>query len=137
MKPDKSKPAGYGGSPKELVEVIGEWDVMQARNKRAGYGATLGGRNLHIIRQIGLAKDSRAVGITTGPWAKRGSRLLITKPVYAVYSHSQVSNAWGKPSSYIELTREDLERLWTTIGKELFKAEMEPSLRTGYVPADD
>ena len=94
------------------ITILTEWDVNQSKNRKRGMSTTYSAG--HQPRQIGLAKMERTY--------EAG------KPWYALYSHSQVSNGASfryQPPAYVGMTREDLERLWVTIGKELFSGEEE------------
>lgn len=90
------------------ITVLAEKDVNQVRNRKSGQGGTWS--KGHIVRQLGIA--TQAVG---------GYSTIPAATVYSIYTHSQISNAFGyQPAAYVALTHDDLEWLWMQIGQELF-----------------
>jgi hypothetical protein len=92
-----------GGNHSSSIQTIAEWDVNQTKNRKRGMAPTWSKGS--IVRQIGLARMPVLGGGDT----------------YFLYSHSQVSNAQGyNPAAWVGLNRDDLEKLFGTIGKVLF-----------------
>ena len=94
----------------KTVTVLAEWDVNQTKNRKSGQGMTWSSG--HYVRQLGLAKRVM-------PETKYTPEVT----TYHIYTHSQVSNGstyMYRPPAFVGLTRNDLERLWMEIGRELF-----------------